>query len=273
MIAHDYPAAHSMDTEWFAIDEHGRVARFDTGEDGAFPVAAAVGMSPADASFDELELDMARALRIIASGVELRGEEGYPPAPGRTLVALEPGADGLEGWPEGFELRSRAGEAPRLLLSREPLSRERAAELRGRPGVRWTISVDDMYELVSERELDDGLFQFARDHGDDPGRYTCARAPASPMLLDEIAEPARSAIARLRLPVDFASGAPVHLADHLEEGEAETWGDLPLRYSESYFEAQRQRAAQQQARRRGARWTLLAIVLIVAALALLARFA
>ncbi|MEN0062186.1 MAG: hypothetical protein AAGA48_08535 [Myxococcota bacterium] len=31
----DWPAAHSMDTEWFAVDEHGHVARFDTGESGA----------------------------------------------------------------------------------------------------------------------------------------------------------------------------------------------------------------------------------------------
>ena len=36
----DYPAAHSMDTSWFAIDEAGRVAVFDSGEDGAVPLAA-----------------------------------------------------------------------------------------------------------------------------------------------------------------------------------------------------------------------------------------
>lgn len=36
----DYPAAHSMDTSWFAIDEAGHVAVFDSGEDGAVPFAA-----------------------------------------------------------------------------------------------------------------------------------------------------------------------------------------------------------------------------------------
>src|SRR4051794_3889505 len=33
----DYPAAHSMDATWFAIDKDGYVARFETGEAGAMP--------------------------------------------------------------------------------------------------------------------------------------------------------------------------------------------------------------------------------------------
>jgi hypothetical protein len=36
----DYPAAHSMDTSWFAVDAAGHVAVFDSGEDGAVPLAA-----------------------------------------------------------------------------------------------------------------------------------------------------------------------------------------------------------------------------------------
>lgn len=36
----DYPAAHSADTAWFAIDRDGKVAVFSTGEAGAFPTSA-----------------------------------------------------------------------------------------------------------------------------------------------------------------------------------------------------------------------------------------
>lgn len=36
-MASDYPAAHSMDTQWFAVDDDGHVALFDTGEAGAAP--------------------------------------------------------------------------------------------------------------------------------------------------------------------------------------------------------------------------------------------
>lgn len=35
-----YPAAHSMDTEWFAIDSKGQVALFDTDEAGSMPLQA-----------------------------------------------------------------------------------------------------------------------------------------------------------------------------------------------------------------------------------------
>jgi hypothetical protein len=39
-MADDFPAAHSMDTRWYAIDAEGHVASFYSGEVGAVPVAA-----------------------------------------------------------------------------------------------------------------------------------------------------------------------------------------------------------------------------------------
>ncbi|MGP1384908.1 MAG: hypothetical protein ACTS2F_15180 [Thainema sp.] len=33
----DYPAAHSMDTEWFAVDADGNIGLFDSSEGGAVP--------------------------------------------------------------------------------------------------------------------------------------------------------------------------------------------------------------------------------------------
>ena len=36
----DYPAAHSMDTRWFAVDGAGHLAVFTTGEAGALPMTA-----------------------------------------------------------------------------------------------------------------------------------------------------------------------------------------------------------------------------------------
>lgn len=36
-ITTDYPAAHSMDTTWFGIDEDGEIAAFETGGDGGIP--------------------------------------------------------------------------------------------------------------------------------------------------------------------------------------------------------------------------------------------
>jgi hypothetical protein len=39
----DYPAAHSMDSCWFAVDRDGHVAYFSTGEAGAMPEAGVTG--------------------------------------------------------------------------------------------------------------------------------------------------------------------------------------------------------------------------------------
>jgi hypothetical protein len=36
----DYPAAHSMDSEWYAVDKNGNVALFITGAGGAMPLTA-----------------------------------------------------------------------------------------------------------------------------------------------------------------------------------------------------------------------------------------
>src|SRR4051812_43870063 len=46
----DFPAAHSMDCEWFAVDRDGYVAVFDSGEAGAVPTAACIDNSSEVAS-------------------------------------------------------------------------------------------------------------------------------------------------------------------------------------------------------------------------------
>jgi hypothetical protein len=174
----ELPAAHSMDTTWYSVDEHGHVGVFETGEDGALPIAAAIGASPGDANFDVELLAVARL--------------------GTTL--------------------------------------------------------------------EDGFFHFGRDHGDDPGRYVCSDPPEHPVHVDALTPELAAAMARLRLPVDFRSGQPVHLADH-EDVHAETWGDLPLRYTEQWHEQQQARVARGTEREQAAGGR--AVVVLLAALLVL----
>lgn len=47
----DFPAAHSMDAAWYAVDKCGHVARFDTGEAGAVPEFAG---DPEEDPYEEL---------------------------------------------------------------------------------------------------------------------------------------------------------------------------------------------------------------------------
>jgi hypothetical protein len=50
----DFPAAHSMDTAWFAVDRDGNVALFETGEAGALPAGAADEEGAAYGHLEEL---------------------------------------------------------------------------------------------------------------------------------------------------------------------------------------------------------------------------
>lgn len=164
----DLPAAHSMDTTWYAVDEHGHVGRFDTGEDGALPEVAAKGVSPVEPSVD--------------------------------------------------------------------------------------------YHRLEEHEA--GMFHFGHDHGDDPGRYTCDARPEQPLHVGQLEPELAAAVRRLMLPVDFRQG-PVHLADH-PDVHAETWGDLPLRYTEEWSAQQQARIAQAGARKQGAGGGTVLLVVAVA---------
>ncbi|MBS2018178.1 MAG: hypothetical protein JST00_35230 [Deltaproteobacteria bacterium] len=50
----DFPAAHSMDTTWFAVDRDGNVAMFETGESGAVPSSVADEYYPGEEVLEEL---------------------------------------------------------------------------------------------------------------------------------------------------------------------------------------------------------------------------
>lgn len=57
----DFPAAHSMDTEWFAVDANGNLAIFDSGEGGAVPESnRKVWEEVRLYEFDSLLLEMAK---------------------------------------------------------------------------------------------------------------------------------------------------------------------------------------------------------------------
>jgi hypothetical protein len=53
----DFPAAHSMDSCWFAVDDQGQVAYFDTGEGGAIPTDDTFPKGGEAGGADPLDLD------------------------------------------------------------------------------------------------------------------------------------------------------------------------------------------------------------------------
>jgi len=91
----DFPAAHSMDTTWFAVDRDGHVACFDSGEAGAVPTASFHG----DAGY-ELRERLAEFLP--------RGEAAYDLAGRQT--------PGTEGMPVFHRANGREMDYPALLF-------------------------------------------------------------------------------------------------------------------------------------------------------------
>jgi hypothetical protein len=254
-----------MDTEWFAVDEHGNVGRFESDEDGAVPVDAATGWGPSEGTLDLTAVFAARLAHLLATGRDPIGAAKPVPRAGRTIVAIDPvdsyrgtadpassARDLLEGG--GFVRIGR--HLPLCLMSEGDLSESRAEELAARPGVRWVLWAGDLAELLEGVEGDDGMFLFNHSFGDDPGFYGRTTTPERSLAIDDFPEPERAKIAALRLPVDFAEG-DVHLADLIDPSRAATWGDLPLRYTEEWLAEQEKRreataraASAESARRR-----------------------
>lgn len=71
----DYPAAHSMDTTWFAVDAEGYIAMFDTGEGGAVPEDALRGEDGLDILLEEIAKDrVGKLIKVDTPGMSLLSE-------------------------------------------------------------------------------------------------------------------------------------------------------------------------------------------------------
>lgn len=215
------PAAHSMDTAWFAVDAEGRVGLFETGEDGALPTRAANLGGAGDPTFDTLVFEAALVAKT-HEGTWAARETPPPDEPERLLVVKQPPA--LD--PQLFEEIS-AGP-PWVGLSREPL---RYSKLEGRDEFVTVLTESEINEELDHARRMPSVFHFHRNHGEEPGHYDGVEdpPPPKPLLIDSLPTSAREAIGALRLPIDFTTAKTVHLADHLKDDEAEYWGEWTLR--------------------------------------------
>ena len=256
----DFPAAHSMDSAWFAVDADGHVARFDTGENGAVPNTAAPGGGNFEVDFDALLLDALLAgiaLRDELAKLPEKAEEDdddpvpVPPMPGQDqpqrvviLSAAPSFAEGDAGYRQAPKPRTRAEATfreaelvvvkeaePRILVSLDPVAPERVAALRAF-GDATVLVVSDLYYVVREGGAgatpEGGIFEYQHDGYSDTakgsGTYTRAVAPRSPVTLDDVHPSIRDDLAGLRLPVHFAGAPVVELADHMGENDVQTYG-------------------------------------------------
>src|SRR5262245_36517923 len=218
----DYPAAHSMDTTWFAVDRDGHVACFESGEAGAVPVEAWAG----DEAWE--------ARRQIA--LLLPRREAIHDLAGRTLPGLHGADDPHWGSTSRYPVLM-------FLASLDPVRDEvaagRAVPLPAADGVAVLLrglSEDELRRLHEagaccacfmyfvEEEDDDRIPDLARhgifvyEHLTDnwiAGPYGRERRPAQPAHVDQLPPRLREQVKRLRLGgVSFAETPHLQPVDH-----------------------------------------------------------
>ena len=250
-IEEDFPAAHSMDATWFAVDRDGHVGVFDSGDPGAVPAEVN------DTSDDEV-LEALEPLPVIG---EPRFELSGVFHPGLRPGALPERRVLPRGWPPFDEIQS-------LLLSDESLLTPEVLALPGlevgRAGQFVLVSLEPTIELAQNdprRTVWDqfkrvvyagpfcissiglmgpelavarrGLFAYCVHDArfDRPGPYDqplpepygLVLAPKRPLRLDEAARPLRNVLAtRARLNVAFASSPYIQPAELVP---SVAWGD------------------------------------------------
>lgn len=260
----EIPAAHSMDTTWFAVDADGHVGMFESGEAGAVPLAAATSLGESDTNrIDGFVIEALCVARIAAKGgVELPRDE--PESLGRMVVVLDDTQREAtyreRGKPGSFESALRPDERavlresrPRVLMTTRKIVDDRLALLADDPEVRGVLGEYDLHTWIEEHD-ETGVFLWSQDDYEAVGHYQRHAAPADPIRLDELPTPERDAISKLRLDVRFAQATDVQLADHLARDEVATWGEHDsLRPLTDAERAERDRAYLETARARAAR--------------------
>lgn len=220
----DCPAAHSMDTTWFAVDDEGFVAAFDTGEDGALPVRAAAGAEAGN--YDAWPLDALVIARLLLDEEQLDWSDDWQPTRDLHVVAvLAEGIRELEDLDEDFFVVHEA--EPRMLASRQRISPARLEQLRASSEVTRVVGQDAASELFYDRS--GPMYRFSNNDYGNPGNYTRVHDPARAINARDLPGALRAPLTALTLPVRFADSPHLHLADWLSDDECESWGDTTLR--------------------------------------------
>ncbi len=256
----DPPAAHSMDTAWYAVDAEGNIGIFETGEDGALPSAAA---DTSGEYFDQSLLDCIRVGRRLAAlssaDVEEAIEADRKTAPPRdVLIVLRVREEALVGGYRGERAAVPAeahlgerplvlSERPRIVASRSPCTADAVVAVRTSrvglvvDGAQFGDWLYDEAELGGPTARDDGLFAYRqREVGPHtgPGAYVRTVAPSEPLRLENIEKIAGSAdaaevigaLSAVRFSESFATLHRVHLADSFAEADVVRWSeDVDLR--------------------------------------------
>lgn len=200
----DYPASHSMDTCFFAIDRDGHVAIFDTGEAGAVPAGALTGEEA-----DEVRQRLAQLPRVevlhdprghslpgLTQGTTHAGLRGSDTPILMFLASLDPVREEIAAG-RAAALASTEGVAVLFQVLPAPLSQrlhDRGACL----GCEWHFHDAEMEEAFPDLATR-GLYCYGHlTENWISGPYGRERQPAVPIHVDQLPPQIREAVKALR---------------------------------------------------------------------------
>lgn len=218
-LGRDYPAAHSMDTEWFAVDCDGHVALFSSGENGAVA--------------DDAETDAEGTLRRLGT---------IGPRSSSRVAVYDPA--GRRGFGQPQHEARFVGEGEPLLIflrSTEPLQSELArgdaievAAVGSKavifPNARRApvaplhkagacLGCFGLFALVGElKPAEHGLFYYehASDLSQEPQPYGRVQLPSKPITLGELPADIARALGAVRFEsLCFAEAAFIQPVEHV----------------------------------------------------------
>lgn len=216
----DFPAAHSMDSGWFAVDEDGNLAHFDTGEAGALPQDVTFMTGEAGGYGDAPDLWSTLVLPWIARNVDPEKVARFG-----LLIALF----------ETEETAAQAVDAGGQANAQNPLLVEvpyddadptkparRFMQMEGFVGL-----APDPYEARWDASELLPVVLYSHGDWDIPGHYVRSALPSRAMTLDD------EWIDRFKtFPVRFAEAETVQLADFYTNDECDSWSQGDLRTGE-----------------------------------------
>jgi hypothetical protein len=253
------PAAHSTDSKWYAVDENGEVALFDTGEPGAVPLQAGLLGGESEDPADAYELFYMQAIAVSRALDAEALEPLDPPTAGHVLVAFEDTATDVTTW----DLVSVHKGRRLWTVSTGKLTLQRIDEL---SKSAFVIPHDSAHFY----ETEGGITQYGCQDYAVPGLYQ--REARNVLMAADLPEAVRAKVSKLKLQVKFAETESMQLADLPNIGELAIWGDGDARGN---IDPQKAAASAQRAARakRGRRDALIAVFLMAALLILVAILA
>ena len=224
----DYPAAHSMDTCFFAIDRDGHVACFDTGEAGAVPINA---LSGPDESTNRQLLALPRVpvlqdlqghiLPGRSKGISAHyGLRGSPHPILLFLSSLDPVREAIAS---GLGVQVPATEGSAVVLRELPEDLARTLhETNACLACVWHFDDVEDEEIGISDWATRGLFYYGHiTENWISGPYGRERQPAQPIHVDQLPPQLRAAVKAMRF--ESLCFAETPLVQPVEHATCESW--------------------------------------------------